>query len=87
MPEVADELSRLLGKSVTYQHRTADEQRKVLMGSGASELVADVLLGIDRLFRESVLAETTATFQDLTGKKPRSVGAWLSENIAAFEKS
>jgi uncharacterized protein YbjT (DUF2867 family) len=86
MPEVAGELSRILGKSVTYQHRTPEDQRAVLLGAGASELVADVLLGIDRLFRESVLAETTATFEDLTGKKPRSVGAWLSENIAAFRK-
>jgi uncharacterized protein YbjT (DUF2867 family) len=87
MPEVADELSRLLGKSVTYEHRTPDEQREVLVGSGASDLVAGVLLGIDGLFRASVLAETTATFRDLTGKAPRSVGAWLRENIAAFRKS
>jgi uncharacterized protein YbjT (DUF2867 family) len=85
MPEVADELSRLLGKSVTYQHRTPDEQLAVLTGSGVSDLLADVLLGIDRLFRESVLAETTATFEDLTGKASRSVGAWLRENIAAFQ--
>ena len=86
MPEVADELSRLLGKTVIYQHRTPDEQREVLIGSGASGLVADLLLGIDRLFRESVLAETTATFADLTGKAPRSVGAWLSEHLSAFQK-
>jgi hypothetical protein len=86
MPEVADELSRLLGKTVIYQHRTPDEQREVLIGSGASDLVADLLLGIDRLVRESVLAETTATFADLTGKAPRSVGAWLSEHLSAFQK-
>lgn len=86
MAEVAEELSRLLGKTITYQHRTAEEQRDVLIGSGASDLVAGLLLGIDRLFRESVLAETTATFADLTGKAPRSVPAWLSENISAFQK-
>ncbi len=86
MPEVAGELSRLLGATITYQHRTPDEQREVLIDSGASDLVADLLLGIDRLFRESVLAETTATFTDLTGQAPRSVAAWLSENIAAFQQ-
>lgn len=36
-----------------YQHRTPSEHRKVLISSGASDLVADLLLGIDRLFRES----------------------------------
>lgn len=87
MPEVAEELSRLLGKTVTYQHRTQDEQRQILVASGASDLVANVLLGIDRLFRESVLAETTATFTELTGRAPRSVATWLSENIEVFRSS
>ena len=87
MPEVADELTQLLGKTVTYQHRTSEKQRNILIDSGASDLVADVLLGIDRLFRESVLAETTSTFTDLTGKAPRSAAAWLSENILAFQKT
>ncbi|MRH98638.1 NmrA family NAD(P)-binding protein [Agrobacterium tumefaciens] len=87
MPEVAEELSRLLGKTVIYQHRTQDEQRQILVASGASDLVANVLLGIDRLFRESVLAETTATFTELTGRAPRSVATWLSENIEVFRSS
>ncbi|WP_338641792.1 NmrA family NAD(P)-binding protein [Burkholderia pyrrocinia] len=87
MPEVAEELSRRLGKTVIYQHRSPDEQRDVLINSGASDLVADLLLGIDRLFRESVLAETTATVADLTGKAPRSVATWLGDNISAFQSS
>ncbi|MER8373189.1 hypothetical protein [Mesorhizobium sp. M1406] len=65
-------------------YRQERQARHSLIGSGASDLVADVLLGIDRLFRE--FAETTATFTDLTGKAPRSVAAWLSENIVAFQK-
>lgn len=84
MPEVAEELSRLLGKPVTYRHRSPDEHRAVLIQSGLSDLVADVLLGIDRLFRDSVLAETTATVADLTGRAPRSVGDWLRENVQRF---
>lgn len=84
MPEVADDLSRLLGRPVTYRHRSPDEHRAVLLQSGLSDLVADVLLGIDRLFRHSVLAETTATVADLTGKAPRSVGEWLRENAGQF---
>jgi len=86
MPEVAEELSRLLGKAVEYKHRTHAEQRDVLIASGASEMVADLLLGLDRIFRQSVLAETTSTFTELTGQSPRSVAGWLSDNIAAFQK-
>lgn len=75
MMDVADELSRLLGKPVVCQHRTPGNHREVLIGSGGTELTTDVLLGIDRLFRESVLAETKNTVTDLTGKAPRSVSA------------
>jgi uncharacterized protein YbjT (DUF2867 family) len=86
MPEVAEELSRLLGETVLYQHRTHDEHRGVLIASGVSEMVADLLLGLDGMFRESVLAETTSTFSELTGQTPRSVAGWLSDNIAVFRK-
>ena len=72
MPDVAELLSRLLGRSVAYKHRTPAEHREVLIGTGLAEPVADLLLGLDLMFEHSVLAETTATFSELTGRKPRS---------------
>jgi NAD(P)H dehydrogenase (quinone) len=86
MPEVAEELSRLLDVAVRYHHRSPAEHRQLLLASGMTELVAGLLLGLDRLFYNSVLAETTSTFSVLTGRAPRSVSAWLSENIALFRK-
>lgn len=86
MPEIAGMLSRLAGHAVTYRHRPPAEHRKRLIASGLSEMVADLLLGLDRIFRESVLAETTNTVTNLTGREPRSVEDWLSDNIAAFRK-
>lgn len=87
MPEVAAELSRQLGYDVTYHHRSPSEQRDVLIRSGTSEMVADLLVGLDRLFEQSVQAETTTTVAELTGKTPRSVAAWLADNISAFRRS
>jgi len=86
MPEIADELSGLLGRAVTYQHRSPAEQRETLLASGLSELVADLLLGLDRVFYESTLAETTTTVRELTGHAPRPVTDWLSDNISLFRK-
>jgi uncharacterized protein YbjT (DUF2867 family) len=86
MPEVAEEISKLLGRIVTYQQRSPAEQREKLLASGLSEFVADVLLGLDRLFYQSVMAETTTTFKALTGREPRSVAGWLGENISKFRK-
>lgn len=86
MPGIADELSGLLGRVVTYRHRSPAEQREKLLGSGLNEFVADLLLGLDRLFYESVLAETTSTVRKLTGHAPRPVTDWLSDNISLFRK-
>jgi len=84
MPEIADELSRLLGRTVVYARRSRTEHREVLVSSGVSEIVADLLLGLDRIFREGALAETTTTVTGLTGKKPRSIADWLLDNRDAF---
>jgi uncharacterized protein YbjT (DUF2867 family) len=86
MPEIADELSGLLGRAVTYQHRSPAQQREKLLASGLNEFVADLLLGLDRLFYESVLAETTSTVRELTGHAPRPVTDWLRDNISLFRK-
>ncbi|MBW9118194.1 NAD(P)H-binding protein [Rhizobium cauense] len=85
MPEVAAELSRLLGAQISYDHRTPEEHRKVLLEAGLSEMIADLQLGLDRLFKLSVQAETTSTVFELTGQPPRSAFAWLKENLAAFQ--
>lgn len=84
MQDVAAELSRLLCREVAYEQRTPAAQREVLIGGGTSEMMADLLLGLDRLFNESVLSETTSTVRELTGREPRTVAAWLLENISAF---
>jgi NAD(P)H dehydrogenase (quinone) len=86
MPEIAEEISKLLGRRVTYQERGPAEQREKLLASGLNEFVADLLLGLDRLFYQSALAETTSTVKELTGHEPRSVAGWLSENISKFRK-
>jgi NAD(P)H dehydrogenase (quinone) len=86
MPEIAEEISKLLGRTVTYRQRSPAEQREKLLASGLNEFVADLLLGLDRLFHESALAETTSTVEKLTGRAPWSVAGWLSENISKFRK-
>ncbi|RJF69841.1 NmrA family NAD(P)-binding protein [Rhodopseudomonas palustris] len=87
MPQIAEQLSRLLGRKVVYQHRTASAHRDVLIASGINELAADLLLGLDQLFNQSVLAETTTTVAEVTGREPRSTEDWLGDNIAAFQTS
>jgi len=86
MPQIAEELSELLGRTVKYQQRSPAEQRDKLLASGLNAFIADLLLGLDRLFYASGFGETTATVRELTGHDPRSVAGWLRENISKFRK-
>jgi uncharacterized protein YbjT (DUF2867 family) len=86
MPQVADELARLLGHPVAYVNRSPQAQREALLAEGLPPFVAELLLGLDHLYSESVLAETTSTVEELTGRAPRSLTQWLTDNISAFQK-
>jgi NAD(P)H dehydrogenase (quinone) len=84
MQEISEELSRLLGHPVVYINRTLDEQRVALLAEGLTPFVADLMMGLEQTFRESVLGETTSTVKELTGEAPRSLPEWLAENIGLF---
>jgi NAD(P)H dehydrogenase (quinone) len=84
MLQVAEQLSTLLGRPIAYVNRSLEDQRAALLADGLPPLLADLLTGLDQMFRESVLAETTSTVEELTGKPPRTPQQWLAENIAIF---
>jgi len=86
MPQIAEEFSNLLGHSVVYKNRSPDEERAALLAAGLSPFVTDLLVGLDQMFRESVVGETTSTVEELTGKPPRTLQQWLIENIEVFRK-
>ena len=86
MTQIAEELSSLLGRTVTYAHRSPAEHRSALLAEGLSPFVVDLLVGLDRVFHDSVLTERTFTVEDLTGAPPRSLSAWLRENLDVFKK-
>ncbi len=84
MQQLAEHLSTLLGHTVAYNHRSREEQRAALLAEGLPPLVADLLVGLDQVFRDSALEETTSTVEALTGKPPRTLQQWLIENIEIF---
>ena len=67
-------------------HRSPEEERAALLAGGLTPLIADLLVGLDQMFRESVLGETTSTVEELTGKPPGTLSRWLAENIEVFRK-
>ncbi len=87
MPQVAEELSRLTAQAVVYKHCSPEEQRATLLSFGVSPFVADLGVGLDQMFRDSVLGETTLTVEELTGEAPRDLSDWIAENVELFRQS
>jgi uncharacterized protein YbjT (DUF2867 family) len=85
MPEIAAELSRLLGRQVGYRQRSFAEQKEILIASGLSEFAAGIAVGLDRAFYQSALREDTSTVELLTGHAPRTLTDWLTENLSLFQ--
>lgn len=86
MLQIAEELSSLLGHQVIYAHRSPAAQHDALVADGFSPFVAKILVGLDRVFHDSVLTERTFTVEDLTGTPPRSLSDWLGENLDLFKR-
>ena len=86
MRQIAEELSNLLGRPVVYINRSLDDERAALLAGGLTPFVVDLFVGLDQMFRESVLGETTSTVEELTGEPPGTLSQWLAENIEVFRK-
>ncbi|MDR3485203.1 MAG: NAD(P)H-binding protein [Bradyrhizobium sp.] len=86
MEQVAETLSGLLGREVTYRYRSPEEERTALAAAGLPPLIVDVMVGLDQVCREHGYREITSTFKDMTGKEARPLTGWLSENIGLFRK-
>lgn len=86
MPQIAEALSELLGREVTYAHQSPAAQHYDLVANGLSPFVAEILVGLDRIFHDSVLTERTFTVEELTGNPPPSLSDWLRENIDIFKE-
>ena len=67
-----------------YRDCSPEERRQAILAAGRPPFVADLLVGLDQCFRESVLGETTLTVEGLTGAPPRPLTAWLAENKSVF---
>ena len=73
-----------LGKSVHYHVRSAAEQRSIFESVGLPPVIVEVLLGLDDLTREELIAKPNSVTTSLTGKAARTVSAWIEEHISAI---
>jgi uncharacterized protein YbjT (DUF2867 family) len=82
--QIADLVSRVIGKPVKYVDVPRDAAKKAMLGSGMPEWQAEAISQLMDDVRAGKLAIVTGEVQRVTGKPPRTLEQFVQENRAAF---
>lgn len=78
-------LSRVLGKPIRYVDVPPSAAREGMLKSGMPPIVADAVIEVFTFVRDGQVAQTTDTFEQVVGRKPRTFEAWCRDHTAAFQ--
>jgi NAD(P)H dehydrogenase (quinone) len=82
--ELAKLASDLSGKTVSYVRVTPDDVRKGILAAGIPPVFADILVSFQAAIAKGTLAVASNAVEELTGRAPTSVAAFLAANRDEF---
>ncbi len=83
--EVAGLFSARLGRTIRYVSVPDEGARQGMVAAGLPEWYADGLVELYQLYRRQEGAVVTDAVERVTGQQPRTVDAYLAENIGMFK--
>jgi NAD(P)H dehydrogenase (quinone) len=84
-PAVAARLQNMLGRRVEYRPVSVADRIAQLTAAGFDPWRVELLIGLDEVNRNSIYALPTTDFEDLMGRSPRGIDAFLRTNRTLFE--
>lgn len=84
--ELADELSKVLGRSISHINLSPSDLKKGMLGEGMPEEIADRMLDLERYYREDQASRVTNDIKQVTGRDPRRF-AQYARDCAALRQS
>jgi uncharacterized protein YbjT (DUF2867 family) len=82
--DVAERLTRLLGRPVAYRPASDETQRETLLAYGVPAWVADMVVEYGQAYSAGWGEATSRDFLDVVGHPPRHVDTFLRDHMAAF---
>jgi uncharacterized protein YbjT (DUF2867 family) len=82
--QVAERISRVAGRKISYVDLPAAELKKGILSTGTPEWSADALIDLQRLYREGKASLVTDDFERLTGHKPITFDQFALDYAFAF---
>jgi uncharacterized protein YbjT (DUF2867 family) len=82
--QVAEILSGVAGKQVTYIDLPEDEARKGMLDMGMSDRTVKVILEFSRAMKDGPVSKITHDVEQVTGSKPISFAQFANDYAVAF---
>ena len=83
--QVAEKLSKVLGREIEFLNLPPDDLKTALIGAGVPAWNANALIDLQRLYREGKAAAVTEDVHRILGREPRRLEQFLTENRGEFE--
>ena len=80
--EMADELSKVLGRVIRHVSLGAAELRAGMLAEGMPEAIADRMLDLERYFREDRASTITDDVKRVTGRAPRRFADYVRDTAS-----
>jgi uncharacterized protein YbjT (DUF2867 family) len=84
--QVAEKLSRVLGRTIRYVDVPPDDFKRSLVSAGVPEWSANALLDLQRLYREGGASLVDRTVEQLTGHSAISFDHFARDYASAFQQ-
>jgi uncharacterized protein YbjT (DUF2867 family) len=82
--DLAQKLSRALGRTIAYRDASPEEARRGMVAAGAPEWLADAMVALFGVFAAGHAAAVSPVVEQVTGYPARTFDDWARENAAAF---
>ncbi len=82
--EIAETLSRVLGRTVTYVDITDDQFRAALLGVGMPQTLAETIVDLHHVVVSGAFASATPWVERITGSKPGTFDRFARDFAEAF---
>jgi len=82
--QVAEKISRVAGRKISYVDLPAAQLKKAILSTGAPEWSANALIDLQRLYREGRASLVEGDVERLTGRKPTTFDQFAHDYTFAF---
>jgi uncharacterized protein YbjT (DUF2867 family) len=82
--EIAERISRLIGREVAFIDIPEEKQRQAMLGAGMPTWQVDAILELQEYYCTGACASVDGLIAELLGRAARTLDAYLNENKAAF---